>query len=511
MKKEKNKGFLGFVERVGNALPHPAIIFLILSVIVIIVSYFVALAGVEVVYYDARSQQQVTLRAVNMLSAEGLRYIFSNAAKNFTGFAPLGTVLVAMLGVGVAENSGLIGAALRKLLNNVPKVLLTSVVVFAGIMSNVASDAGYVVVIPLGAIVFAGSKRHPIAGLAAAFAGVSAGFSANLLIGTLDPLIGGLTNEALKASGIDYNVLPTANYYFLVASTFLLTIVGAFVTDRIIEPRLGEYKGKIDQNSEKLTPIENKGLRNAGLTILAFSLIILYFSINLGLPGSGILQEADAAGNVNINTFLSKGLILFILLIFLLPGYAYGKTTGYIKNSNDLVSGMTKSMESMGGYLVLSFFAAQFVNYFGFTNLGTILSVKGAELLKSINLTGIPLVIVFIFVSAFLNLFMGSASAKWAIMAPVFVPMLFDVGISPELTQMAYRIGDSTTNIISPLMAYFAMILVFMQKYDKKSGLGTLISTMFPYSIAFSISWTILLILWIIIGLPLGPGAPLFL
>ncbi len=507
LNKPKEKGLLKGIERVGNALPHPAMLFVILSAAVVIISFLVSKLGTSVTYFDARAGEEVTVGAVNMLSPEGIRYIFNSATKNFTGFAPLGTVLVAMLGVGVAEWSGLINTSLKKLLTNVHPRLLTVVVIFAGIMSNIASDAGYVVVIPLGAIVFAGAGRHPIAGIAAAFAGVSAGFSANLAIGTLDPLLAGITNEALKSAGETYEILPTANYYFMVASTFWLTILGTFVTEKIVEKNLGPYTGSYMPNKENVTDLENKGLKNAGLALLAFIVVMLVLLV----PGNAVFKTANAEGVMNINEFLSNGLIFTILLLFLIPGYAYGKTVGKINNSNDLVESMTDAMKSMGGYLVLAFFASQFVAYFSRTNLGIILSVKGANFLESIGFKGLPLILGFILVSAFLNLFIGSASAKWAIMAPIFVPMMMRLQLSPELTQAAYRIGDSTTNIITPLMSYFAMIVVFAKKYDKDSGLGTLISTMLPYTIVFLIGWSLLMAAWYFLGWPLGPGAPILL
>ncbi len=508
MSKEKSKNpgenrILKAIERTGNALPHPAIIFVILSAVVLVVSFIVARIGTAVTFFDAREGVESTITATNLLSREGLVYIFNSATSNFTGFAPLGTVLVAMLGVGVAEWSGLINTSLKKMLSNVNPRLLTAVVVFAGIMSNIASDAGYVVVIPLGAIVFAGAGRHPLAGLAAAFAGVSAGFSANLLIGTVDPLLAGITNEALLNSGIDYEVLPTANYYFMIVSTFVLVILGTFVTEKIVEPNLGEYTGSYMPDKEEITDLENKGLRNAGIALLIFVAIMLVLTV----PSNALLRTLDDDGNMTIKAFLSDGLIFMILLVFLIPGAAYGKTTGKIKNSDDFVESMTQAMKSMGGYLVLAFFASQFVAYFGKSNLGIILSVKGADFLEGAGITGLPLILGFIVVSAFLNLFIGSASAKWAIMAPVFVPMMMRLQLSPELTQAAYRIGDSTTNIITPLMSYFAMIVVFAKRYDEKSGLGTLISTMLPYSIVFLIGWSLMMIVWFYLGLPLGPGA----
>lgn len=511
MKKERNEkeigGVLQTIERVGNALPHPAIIFVILSVVLVIIAEIISRAGITVDYYDARAHEQVQLGAVSLLNAEGLRYIFNSATKNFTGFAPLGTVLVAMLGVGVAEYTGLFNTSLRKLLSGVPMGIVTPTIVFAGVMSNIASDAGYVVVIPLGALIFASMGRHPVAGLAAAFAGVSGGFSANLLLGTLDPLLQGITNEALHAASIDLAIDPTANWYFMIVSTFIIVAVATVVTNKIVIPNLGPYHGDYVHEDAPITELENKGLKNAGLALLVF---LVLMGLAMFLPNAP-LKAPDANGDLVITGFISNGLIFAMFLAFFIPGLAYGKTIGVINNSNDLIATMTKSMQSMGGYLVLAFFASQFVAYFSHTNLGIILSVKGAEFLKAIGLSGIPLITVFILLCAFINLFMGSASAKWAIMAPIFVPMMYHMGISPALTQVAYRIGDSTTNIISPLMSYFAMIVVFMQRYDKEKGLGTLISTMVPYSISFLITWTILLMIWMFIGLPLGPGAALYI
>lgn len=500
------KGFLKSVERIGNKLPHPAMIFVILSLIVIVASAIVSKVGKPVTYYDARAGEIVTKSVVSLLNADGLRYIFSSATTNFTSFAPLGTVLVAMLGVGVAEWTGLINTSLRKLLLGVPPKLLTVIVIFAGIMSNIASDAGYVVVIPLGAIVFAGAGRHPIAGLAAAFAGVSGGFSANLILGTTDPLLAGITNEALRGSGIDYQINASANWYFMFVSTFLLMFLGTWVTEKIVEKNLGPYKGKYMVEKEEVTEIENKGLRNAGISLLVFCIVM---GLMMFLP-NGLFKTPNADGVMTLDNFMNNGLIPAILLLFLIPGYAYGKTIGKIKTSNDLVTAMTDAMKSMGGYLVLAFFSSQFVNYFNYTNMGTVISVNGAELLENIGFTGLPLIVSFIFITALLNLFMSSASAKWAIMAPVFVPLMFMVGLSPELTQVAYRIGDSCTNIITPLMAYFAMIVVFAQKYDEDAGLGTLISMMLPYSGVFIVGWTAMMIIWYLLGFPVGPGAPLF-
>ncbi|SKC56188.1 AbgT family transporter [Maledivibacter halophilus] len=501
-KQRSGKGFFNFfldgIEKIGNKLPHPVTLFALFALAVIIISEISSRAGLTVDFYDAKSKAQKTVEAVSLLNAEGLRYMINSATQNFTSFHPLGTVLVAMLGVGVAEGTGLINASLKKLVLSTPKKLITAVVVFAGVMSNIASDAGYVVLVPLGAIVFLSFKRHPLAGLAAAFAGVSGGFSANLLLGTLDPLLAGITNEALSAGGIDASILPTSNYYFMVASTVLITFLGTIVTEKIVEPRLGEYKGQNADETMEVTKEEKKGLVAAGLSILVFIGVFLL----LMLPENAILKVDGS-----LKTFTSNGLVPVIMLFFLIPGLVYGITSGTIKSDKDVVKFMGKSMSNMGGYLVLVFFAAQFIKYFSYTNLGIILAVSGANFLESVGFVGLPLIISFIVVAGFINLFIGSASAKWGIMAPVFVPMMYKLGFTPEFTQLAYRIGDSCTNIITPLMSYFAVIVIFAKKYDEDTGIGTLISTMLPYSLIFLVGWTLLLTVWYFLGLPIGPEA----
>lgn len=500
-KLEQKKGFfnkfLNFIEVGGNALPHPVTLFTLFALVIILVSGFADGATVKFM----KQGKEVSVTAKSLMNASGLRYIFNSMVKNFTGFAPLGTVLVALLGVGVCEGTGLMGAVIKNTVNSTPKKLLTAVLVFSGIMSNVASDAGYVVLIPLGAVIFLSVGRHPLAGLAATFAGVSGGFSANLLIGTLDPLLGGISTAAAQLINPNYTVLPTANWYFMAASTFFITIAGTFVTEKIVVPRLGEYKGEETADLHPLTDIEKKGLRMSGIVTLLFLGVMLWLTV----PADALLKE-----NGNLNNFMHDGLVPALMFFFLIPGITYGVVTKSVKSEKEVCAMMGKSMASMGGYLALAFAASQFIAYFGYSNLGTILAVKGAETLKAIGFTGLPLIVAFIFLTGFINLFMGSASAKWAIMAPVFIPMLMQLGYSPELTQVAFRIGDSCTNVISPLMSYFAFIVTFCQKYDKKAGMGTLIATMLPYSIVFLISWTIVFIVWYNLGLPIGPGAPLF-
>lgn len=497
--------FLDFIEVVGNKLPHPVTLFVIFGLLVIGISAIAAKAGLSVQFERINvatgETEAATVAAISLLTKAGIRDIFSKAVSNFTTFAPLGTVLVAMLGVGVAEGTGLVQAALRKLVLSTPKRLITAVVVFAGIMSNVASDAGYVVLVPLGALVFLSFKRHPLAGLAAAFAGVSGGFSANLFLSTLDPLLGGLSQAAAQMYSPGYVVNATDNWFFMIVSTLVITIIGTIVTEKIIEPRLGEYTGDSVVTIDKIGEQESKGLRWAGLALLAYVAVI----VALVGPSNGILRS-DAGEILKASAFLG-GLVPIIAGAFLIPGVAYGMAAGTVKSDKDVANFMGKAMSSMGGYLVLAFAAAQFVNYFTWSNLGTILAVKGADLLEATGMTGLPMLIGFILVAGFINLFIGSASAKWAIMAPVFVPMLMRLGYSPAFTQLAYRIGDSTTNIISPLMSYFAVIVAFAQKYDKKTGIGTLISVMVPYSLLFLLGWTLLFVVWFVFKLPIGPGA----
>ncbi|PMB04422.1 aminobenzoyl-glutamate transporter [Fischerella thermalis CCMEE 5273] len=506
MEEKQRKSFvthsLDFIERIGNALPHPITLFAALALLVILASGVLSAMDLQV-ENPAEPGEMVTVK--NLMSGEGIAYIFTSMVDNFINFAPLGVVLATMIGIGLAERSGLISALLRGFVTSVPKRLITLGLVFAGIMSSVASDAGYVVLPPLGAVIFAAMGRHPLAGLAAAFAGVSAGFSANLFLSATDPMLGALTQQA--AATIDPAYAETINfamnYYFIAVSVILLTIVGALVTEKIVEPRLGTYKGEVTDTIEKLKPEEMKGLIGAGVSLLITSGLIAL----LILPEWGPMRGEGESPIIN-SPFMSS-LAVIILVLFFIPGLVYGMMTQTIRSDKDVADQLSDTMASMGMFIVLAFTAGQFVAYFNETNMGLILAVNGAQFLESIQLTGIPLVLAFILVTGFINLFIGSASAKWAVMAPVFVPIMMQLGYSPELTQMAYRIADSTTNIITPLMPYFAIIIAFAQKYDKRVGIGTLISTMVPYSILFTVAWTLLLIVWMLLGIDLGPGSPI--
>ncbi len=491
--------FLGSVERIGNLLPHPATLFAGFALLVVLASWVASWFNLTVTHPGTGE----TISTVNLVSKEGLNMILSKMVTNFTSFAPLGTVLVSLLGIGIAEGSGLIGAILRKIVLAAPKRLLTFVIVFAGILSNTASEVGYVLLVPLAAVIFQAAGRHPIAGLAAAFAGVSGGYSANLLLGTIDPLLAGLSEEAARILDPTYLVNPAANYYFMFVSTFVIAILGTWVTEKIVVPRLGIYEGEEKAiGLETLNPLEKKGLRYA----LIASLLFTTFIVGGLIPYDGYLRGDEGA--ILRSPFMS-GIVAFIFLGAGLAGIAYGIGAKTFKNDEDVMKGMSKSMETLGSYIVLVFFAAQFVAYFNWTNLGLIFAVSGAEVLQSSGLGPIPLMLSFVVVSAIINLVMGSASAKWAIMAPIFIPMFMLLGYSPELVQVAYRVGDSVTNIISPMMSYFALIVAFMQRYDKKAGIGTIVSSMLPYSIVFFIGWSILLMIWIWLGLPIGPGAQL--
>jgi len=494
--------FLSIVERAGNALPHPATLFALLALAIVVASDLAVRLGISAIHPVSGE----TVAPVSLLSIEGLHRILRGMVTNFTGFAPLGTVLVALIGIGICESSGLIGALIRLVVLGAPRRLLTVVIVFAGVMSNAASEVGYVLLVPLAGIIFQAVGRHPIVGMAAAFAGVSGGYSANLLLGTVDPLLSGLTQEAARLVLPEYLVNPACNYFFMVASTFLITVLGTLVTERIVAPRFGRYEGAVAAPElDRLKPEEKRGLW------FAFGALVVVTAVLLSglLPEDGFLREIGT-GSVIHSPFLS-GIVTIIFLTGTILGVAYGVGARTVKSDADVVKGMSQQMSAMGGYLVLVFFAAQFVAFFGWSNLGLIFAVHGAEFLRDAGLHDVPLLLAFIVLASIINLAMGSASAKWAIMAPVFVPMFALLGYSPELTQAAYRVGDSVSNVISPMMSYFALIIAFFQKYEPKAGLGTVVATMLPYTFVFLIGWSVLFVAWLLLELPLGPGSPMFL
>lgn len=533
--------FLDFVEWLGNLLPHPVTLFALFALGVVLLSGLAdwldwSAADPRPEGSPGRAPDGI-IEPVSLMNGAGLRRIIENLVSNFTSFAPLGVVLVALLGVGVAEKSGLIGAVIRglvlkaasykpketgtgviKIIRSVfnffltPRNLVTISICFAAVISNTASEMGYVVLVPLAAVIFNSMGRHPLAGLACAFACVSGGYSANLLIGTIDPLLAGLTQEAANIIDPDYTVHALVNYYFMIISTFMITAIGTFVTLRIVEPKLGVYDPSIamedisDETSmEPLTKKERHGLKWTGIsTLIMFGVLALTI-----IPENGVLRNPDTGEMLN-SPFLN-GVVAIIFICFLIPGFIYGRLTETMKTDRDVIAGMSDAMATLGLYIVIVFFAAQFVAYFGWTNLGQIFAVKGAEFLEYAGLTGPAIFFGFILVSGSVNLMLGSASAQWAVTAPIFVPMLMLIGYSPEVIQAAYRIGDSVTNIITPMMSYFGLILAFANKYDKDLGIGTIISMMLPYSIFFMFSWMILFYIWVFgFGLPVGPEAPTY-
>lgn len=487
--------FLDIVEKVGNKLPDPVTLFILFALAILVVSHFAAMAGLSVVNPGTNEE----VKAISLLTKTGFQEIMTKMVSNFASFPPLGLVLVTMIGVGLAEGVGLISALLRKVVQAAPKKMITFAIVFAGVLANMAGDAGFIVLPPIAALVFMSVGRHPIAGMAAAYAAVAGGFSANLIVNMLDALLAGFTQTAAEIVNPDIVVNPAMNFYFLLGSCFIIVPLAIWVTEKIVEPRLPEYTGP-KLSMEPLQAVEVKGLKLAGVATLVFlSLIALTI-----VPENGWLRGED--GGIVISPFMSS-LVPVIMGLFLFPALAYGFTTKALRNDKDVANEMGKAMSSMGLYIIIAFFAAQFIAYFNWSNLGIIMAVNGAELLQGIGFKGLPLLIGFILFSAFLNLFIASASAKWAIVGPVFVPMFMLLGYSPAFTQLAYRIGDSITNPITPMFAYFAILLALAKRYDKNLGLGSLISIMLPYSIVFGIAWIVFFAIWYFLGLPLGPGA----
>ena len=499
-KESRTVRWLHRLENAGNRLPDPLTLFLLMAGVVALGSW--AFHGVSA-DVPQRNGEVYRVAITSLLSTAGIRWIFTSAVDNFIGFAPLGPVLTVMLGIGFAERTGLVAAALRAFVSTVPNGAITAAVVFAGVMSSVVADAGYVVLTPLAAIVFAGLGRHPLAGLAAAYAGVSGGYSANLLLTGLDPLLARLTEQAARIVDPTAIVHPASNYYFMVASTVLITVLGTIVTSRIVEPSLGHWSGSATDadaaagrgRGADIGKRAKAALQLAACAGIATTLLLALLVIPRGAPlrGDGLAPFYDS-------------IELLVCIVFAVSGLVYGLRLGSIRNDRDAARMAADSMVTMGPYIALAFAAGQFVAWFNHSNLGPVLAIKGADGLAALGITGIPLLLAFLFVAAAMNLLVGSASAKWAFLAPVFVPMLALRGIEPALAQAAYRVGDSCTNIISPLMPYLPILIVFARRYDPRAGVGTLVSAMLPYSLAFLAAWTALLLLWLAVGLPLGPG-----
>ncbi len=527
--------FLDLIERIGNALPDPCSLFVIGAVAVLIISAVGAsmgwevqkpvtervavldAAGAPVLNPDGTAQMKSEVRTqpikpVSLLHGEGAYWTISNLVKNFVNFPPLGIVLVGLLGIGVAEKTGLIGALLKALMLITPAALLTPVMVFLGVNSSLASDAGYIVLPPIAAALYKSVGRSPVVGVAAVFAGVSAGFSANLLVGGTDATLAGFSDAAAKILDPSYSVVATCNWYFMAASVFILTAAGWAVTSLIVEPRYAAKSAEDggpqalsaeDAAARVLTPAEKRGLSWGLLALIAVNAIVFALILIPGAPLHGKTPDGKVRW--------VESVVPLLFFSFLSLGLAYGIAAGAIRSDRDLAKMMGRTMADMGPYIVMAFFAAQFVEFFRYSKLGEMLAIKGGEMLAASGVSPWLILVKFVFVTMILNLFIGSASAKYAILAPVFVPMFMapGVNISPELTQAAYRVGDSATNIISPLNPYMVVILVLVQRLMPKAGLGTLIALMLPYSIVFALTWCAMLVVWMLMGWDLGPGGPL--
>lgn len=515
------RGLLGLVERVGNKLPEPAMIFVWLIAVLMLLSALGAWLGWSAsLNYTGKEAPQwgdlqdgvLTYRATSLFSEENVTRLLTEMPRTLTGFAPLGLVMVLILGAAVAERSGLFSALIRASLRNAPRAVMTPIVAVIGMVSHHASDAAYVVFIPLAAILYASVGRHPLVGLAAAFAGVSGGFAGNLTPGQMDVLLFGFTQEAARIIDPGWTMNPLGNWYFILAIVGVFTPIIWYITDRVIEPRLGRWGSTPDDElraelaKSDVTLAERRGLRRAGLAALA--VIALYAALSLAAGYTPLIDETRS-GPAQLQPFYS-GLVAGFFLLFLLSGIAFGTATGAVSSSKDVVSMMQEGVRMLAPYLVFVFFAAHFVAMFNWSRLGPIFAIDGALALQQMNVPAPVLLAGVQFVSSFLDLFIGSAAAKWSAMAPVVVPKFMLLGISPEMTTAAYRMGDSYTNIMTPLMSYFPLILAFARRYDAALGVGSLLALMLPYALSFMAAGLFMTVGWVALDLPLGPGAQVY-
>jgi aminobenzoyl-glutamate transport protein len=506
----RTPGMLGWIERTGNKLPDPVFIFFALIGVLIVVSVLMSLLGVSALHptqVDANGNP-VVIQAASLLSSDNIRRLLVDMPATFAGFYPLGFVLLVMLGAGVAERTGLFATAMSAAVKRAPKAWLTPVVAFVAMMGNLASDAAYVVLIPLAGVLYAAAGRHPIAGIAAAFAGVSGGFSANLMPGQLDALLFGVTQAAAQTIDPAWTANIAGNWYFIAAMLILFLPVIWYLTDKVIEPRLLPLSGQsvsstagVIKPAEAASADERRGLARAGWACLA---VVLVWAALCFIPGTPLINEDGGAGRLQP---FYQSLVAAFFILFLAAGWAYGSATGSVKTHRDIVRMMSEAMADLSYYLVLAFAAAHFVAMFNWSNLGLIVAVKGAGVISGTELPMAVLLVLVVLMTTLINLFIGSASAKWALLAPVLVPMLMLLGVSPEMTTAAYRAGDGATNIITPLMPYFPLILTFCQRWQKDFGIGSLAATMIPYSLWLLGVGTLMVIVWVVLGLPLGPGA----
>jgi aminobenzoyl-glutamate transport protein len=499
-----SKGIIRWIEVMGNKLPHPFWIFVWICIIIVLLSAFTAFIGVSAI--DPNTGNLV--KAVNLISGDGLRRFLEEMVTNFAHFAPFGLVLVMLMGVSIAERSGLLGVALRTVAFSVPRRIVLPVIFIIGACGNIGSDAGVVIVPPIAALIFMQMGLNPIAGLIAGYAGATAGFTANFFIAGTDVLLAGISTEITGQFTPPREVSATANWYFMIVSTLVLAMGGAFIARRYTIPRCNKFSIEnneaMPQTDGKLTKDERKGLRHAGISLLVFAILVCLLVIPSGAP----LRNQETGGLVP-SPFL-RGLVPILFFMFAIPGYFYGRATGAIKQANDVLRQMEHGMKELSGYIVLMLIVAQFINLFSWSRLDTILAIRGAEFLQSTGLTGPVMFTMFMIIVALLNIFLGSGSAKWAIFAPIFIPMLAQLGYSPAFVQLMYRVGDSITNCVTPLYVYFPLLLGWIHKYNKNIGIGTIVSLLIPYAVILFIMWVILLFIWYGLNLPIGPGEGIY-
>lgn len=502
------------IERVGNKVPHPVIIFLILIAFIMVLSALFQAAGSTVTFEQAQIGAEepvtVTVAAQSLLDADGLRFVFTSPVANFNNFGVVGVIVVAMIGVGMAEEVGLIASFIKRLVKVTPPRAITFIIVLLGVLSSIATDAGYLVLIPLSAAVFLSLGRHPLAGLAAAFAGVGGGFAVNMLITPVDGMLAEITNEAIADPS--QHVSITGNLYFGIVSTLLVTVVVTLLTEKFVEPRLGAYhpsegpETADEPPSGELSAEEKNGLRWAFWGFLGTTAVVLALS----LPPNALLRNPETGSLIEDSPLLNS-IIFLILVYFFVMGVCYGKGAGTVKGSMDVINPMVKTISGLSGLIFLLLVISQFIAYFNYSNLGTIAAVNMADALEAANLSTVWLILGLIAMTAVIDIFIGGVVPKWAIFAPVFVPLFIQLGISPDLAMAAYRVGDSPVNVATPLMPYFALIVIFAERYRRKVGVGSVISLMLPYTVVLLITWSALLVVWYLLGLPLGPGASIYL
>ena len=525
------------IETVGNKVPHPVLMFLYLIIIVIFLSHILYLFGVSVTediatpvtpplaldYYEDTTEpgilgltdpygveyqiEQRTIAIRSLLTRDGIRFLFTSFVSNFAGFGVVAVTLVAMAGVGVAEHAGMMGALIRKLVKVAPRRLITFIIVFVGVLSSIATDAGYLILIPLGAAAFLSLRRHPLAGMAAAYAGVGAAFGVNLLITPIDSMLTEITNEAIGLVGGE-PITVAANFFFAIGSTFVLSIVAAFITDRVIERRLGTYADLPDEDADagqdpEAIAAEGRGLRYSLYGFLAMVLLVLLIT----LPPNAPLRDPQTGAIVG-NTPFMDSLIFVISLTFLVSGIFYGIGAGTITGSSDVISGITKTFAGLSGLILMLLMISQFIAYFNFSNMPSVVAVSMAEVLERAPVGPLALLVGMILVIFLLNIILPGVVPKWAIFAPVFIPIFARLGVAPQTVLAAYRVGDSPLNVITPLMVYLPFIITVAQRYQKDAGIGTIIALMLPYSLAMAVAWVLLFIVWFMLGIPLGPGYP---